>query len=146
MSNTTSVVTKFWMVLVATVVFVGCVETDDEWYYHKFDITYMGSPAASSAYEGGPLYKLFFTAESGDFPYWPSGTEGVGWPPGMEPIDALLPGISIEIGELDMYKDDQICLTGPMKLFDPVTLEQVYEIPTGTCFENDGETVLVIDG
>ncbi len=109
-------------------------------FVHRFEITYQGERL--KGWNGGDD-ELVFSANPDDFESWERWVDYPTAVDGKAPVFVLVPKYQIEI-VFDDPDWDRLCLTDAMIFFDSETLEEVYEIPAGTCLENGGTTVIDI--
>ncbi len=139
----------WWALLVVALLGSGCAlppGNPREVFTLRFDITYEGERL--KGWNGGDD-ELVFSASPDDFYPWSRWMEFPTAVDGKAPILTIVPNyqeaIEPELRDRLDRDGDRLCLTEAMVFFDSETLEQVYEIPVGTCLENGGTTVIVID-
>lgn len=142
MTSKSSLVWTILMVL--SISGAGCRGfVDEREYGHTFVVVSEGSDARSG--DRTTYRDLLFSASPADFPVWDSWLESSASRDGMVSMGSIYPILVIEIAEFESYENDEVCLTGPMEFFDAVSLEQVFEIPPGTCLADGGHTNIVIE-
>lgn len=112
-------------------------------FNHNVSVTYKGEELKG---RNGGNRELLITADPADFlNRWQRWLESVDAVGEKVPAYVLIPWFQLSEGYVDLDADERFCLSGPIRFFDSGTLEQVWEIPAGTCLGNGGKTVIVID-